>query len=703
MDDKFNFRPRAMLILQLGDQLIRNDSIAMLELVKNSYDADATEVTIEMKEVDDVSKGVIIIEDNGTGMDINTVENVWMEPGNDIKRKMFEKGEKTKKYNRLPLGEKGIGRFGVHKLGNKVEIITKKLDEEEITIKVDWNDFNSSKFLDKIPVEVSSGKSEYFKDKKTGTRITIKGLRRPWTERTLRETYESINSLISPFDSPDDFNIKFKSDKEEWLKGLLKPEEITSAALFTFNIEMEGDKIKKFTYEFKPTKFMKKLQARTITQNDKYLSKNLRMVKDKNVPIDMSKYSIGSIRFEGYIFDRDPKILSLGLQENKKNIKSFLDKNGGVRVYRDGIRVYDYGEPGNDWLNLDIRRVNIPTVRLSNNIIVAAVHLDRETSKDLIEKANREGFIENAAYETLVDAVIYALERVEGLRNMDKDKLRKIYGSTSKSQPVIAGINNIRDVVKNRVSDKSTKREILSLLDGVEDDFEKISDILVKSAEAGITLGVVVHEIEKIVAELSKFVSDPKHIERSKVLIKHLAELIEGYSYILRKSKIRECQISEIIQQALFDVEFRLKLHKISILKPEIGTWGKIRINVQENLVIGAFINIIDNSIWWLEYAKPAEKKIYIGVVEDDEKTSIVIADNGLGFTLPTEELCKPFVTSKPNGMGLGLHIVKTVMEGNNGTVTFPSGEDAGVPKEFYNGAIISLNFNKEVDKNGIK
>ena len=99
MDDKFNFRPRAMLILQLGDQLIRNDSIAMLELVKNSYDADATEVTIEMKEVDDVSKGVIIIEDNGTGMDINTVENVWMEPGNDIKRKMFEKGEKTKKYN----------------------------------------------------------------------------------------------------------------------------------------------------------------------------------------------------------------------------------------------------------------------------------------------------------------------------------------------------------------------------------------------------------------------------------------------------------------------------------------------------------------------------------------------------------------------------------------------------------------------------
>jgi anti-sigma regulatory factor (Ser/Thr protein kinase) len=109
------FKPRARLLLQLGDQLIKNESIALVELVKNSYDADANIVSIYMENVDDPKKGVIIIEDDGYGMSADTVENVWLEPGSDFKTQKIKKLEVSPKYKRLPIGEKGIGRFGVQK------------------------------------------------------------------------------------------------------------------------------------------------------------------------------------------------------------------------------------------------------------------------------------------------------------------------------------------------------------------------------------------------------------------------------------------------------------------------------------------------------------------------------------------------------------------------------------------------------------
>ena len=84
------FKPRARLLVQLGDQLIKNESIALVELVKNSYDADANVVTIYMDNIDDGEKGVIIIEDDGYGMNAETVENVWLEPGSDFKTKKIK-------------------------------------------------------------------------------------------------------------------------------------------------------------------------------------------------------------------------------------------------------------------------------------------------------------------------------------------------------------------------------------------------------------------------------------------------------------------------------------------------------------------------------------------------------------------------------------------------------------------------------------
>lgn len=697
--DKIIFKPRARILLQLGDQLIKNESIALLELVKNSYDANATHVSISMENVDNPAKGIIVVEDNGIGMDMGIIKNVWMEPASDYKEKLLEENKTTKKFKRLPLGEKGIGRFSVYKLGEEIELITRKGKGDEIVIKIDWNDFQDSKYLDEMPVKIFVRAPEVFTGAKTGTKMIVKRLKTAWTKQMIRDVYRSINSMCSPFDAPDSFTIAFHIDKKEWIEGLLSWEQVKDYSLFSVECEIEGQKIGKFDYKFMPWQTMKKLHPRHITEKDDEIRKTTKMVDRDNVPIDLSVAKIGKVRFEALIFDRDAKILSLGVQD-KKGLKEYLDTNGGIRIYRDGIRVYDYGEPGNDWLELGIRRINIPTKRISNNIILGAIHLEREASRDLVEKTNREGFIDNEAYNVFKASVLYALEKFETLREIDKDKIRKFYGPTPVSEPVISGLTELKEVIDKKIKDAELKKEVGKYLKRIEHDYRNISEIYIRSAGAGLTLSVVIHEVEKIIDELGKVVEREKPSIKIVHLVKHLSKIIEGYTIIIRKSNRREEDLKELIEQAVFNIELRLKAHGIEVIREYAKEKGPAKVQCLRNMVLGAILNILDNSIWWLDYAGGKNKKIFISVSNEmPGYTSVLIADNGPGFTLPTEEITKPFVSGKPDGMGLGLHIVKTIMESHGGEVIFPETGDFSFPEEFKNGAKVVLAFKKEMKK----
>ena len=691
------FKPRSRLLLQLGDQLIRNEGIALLELIKNSYDACATKVYVKMDKVDKCDEGTITIEDNGIGMDIDIISDVWMEPGSDYKEQMYKKKQFTHLHNRLPLGEKGIGRFAVHKFGHEIELISKTKKGKEVYLKIDWKVFEASKYMEEIPINIlEREKPKVFSNRNTGTMIIIKKLKSTWSRAMVREVFRAINSLCSPFNTPDSFKVNFDIDKKEWIEGLLSWKEIKDYSLFRVNCEIEGNEIKTFIYEFNPWPAMKKLKSRIISERSPEVEKRLRMVYKDKVPIDLSPFKIGRIKFEAFIFDRDSRVLSLGVMD-KKGLKDYLDANGGIRVYRDGIRVYDYGEPGNDWLNLGGRRVNIPAKRISNNLIMGAVHINRDDSSDLIEKTNREGFIEGEAYNRFSAAILYALGIVEGLRNIDKDKIRTFYGPTPSSEPVISFINDLKDVVEKKIKDTKLKDEVSKYLTRIENDYRTINETLLRSAGAGLSLSVVIHEVEKIVAELKHVIEQEKTNERIISLIKHLSEILESYGKLVRKTDYKYQNIKEIIDQALFNIEFRREIHKIQVIKDYQKSMENSKIKCARNLVIGSILNIIDNSIWWFDYSGTKNKKIYLSISNEfPEHLCIIVADNGPGFTLPTEEITKPFVSGKPDGMGLGLHIVEEVMKMQNGKVLFPEKDDFALPEEFKSGAIIVLAFKKE-------
>lgn len=718
--DKRSFQPRSRLLLQLGDKLIRNENIALLELIKNSYDADSRTVTVKLSNVESPKNGIIDVIDDGEGMNMDIIQNVWLEPGSDYKEQLFRKNIRTPRFNRLPIGEKGIGRFGVHKLGYEIELISRKKDCNEVVVKIDWKKFGQKKYLKDSEFEVYENTDpEYFKRNRTGTRIRITNLRTAWDKRMIRDLYKSVFSLQSPFKRSGKFDVNLELSTPELIADLPTLESIKHFALFYFKCKLDGTRISTFEYHFTPWEELFKIEPRTVTHEDDIILDNETLIEripdtkkefriidlEKNYSDDaLNEKKIGPIEIEGYIFDREKSILDLYSFPGLNLLKEYLDEQGGVRVYREGIRINEYGEQGNDWLNLDSRRVNEPTRKISNNIILSVIDLKREFSKALEEKTNREGFIENEAFHDFKTAVLYVLQLIEKLREIDKSEIRSKYGQKELAEPVIHHLGVLKELVDEKIIDPEDNAQITKQIEKVEIDYLRIQETLLTSAGAGLTLAIGLHEIEKVVAEANALILVENVPEKIKQLVKRIDMLMENYSTILRSDGKDQNEISKLIDISLFNIEYRLLKHNVRIIAPYRDITKPMLGKCSKRFLLGAIINILDNSIHWLhvkeEKAKKAgllfRKEIFIDVIEDKlGNYNILIADNGTGFSIPTSQLTHPFITTKIYGMGLGLHIVSLLMKSQGGEIVFPDPRDFDIPQEFWLGAFIVLKIKK--------
>ena len=696
--------------MQLGDQLIRNEAIAIFELIKNSYDAYARHVSVKFSDIDKPDIGRIEIKDDGEGMSPQTVMDVWMQPGTDNKKKIYDvqKGycPREDEIFRLPLGEKGIGRFGVYKLGNSIEMVTRASQCDEVHLKIEWTDIEKVDYLENVTVDVEERKPSVFVGESTGTQLIISGLREKWDKRRFRETVRLVNTLNTPsfieIQSKNRVKDKFEVELREnlgWSNDLISANDIVEKALFSGQFEIQGNSIKKFTYQFSPWKKMKGIGGFEFESTDVQMFKEVRDEKTNKKTaqiLDLGRYNIGTIRIFIYAYSLMPKILKLGVTDTS-GFKKYIDENGGMRVYRDGMRIYDYGEKSNDWLSLDIRRVNQPGIYLSNNQFMGYVFIERSKSGSLIEKSNREGFIENDAYFLFRDVVLFALRQFEIRRNEDKDKLQSFYSSKNYEEPVLTKLGNLKELVTQKVGDKDVQTKIVQELSRIEEEYDEMMDTFLVSANAGINMGVAIHEIDKVVKELNIVLNDGKQVLRAQELAKRLTGLVNGYSMLLKEKKIQKQSVKTIVNQALFNVDFRLQIHEIQ-LETNIDQFDdEIFVECAKGITIGSVVNLIDNAIWWLEMRKIRIKKIFVGLEVLNNTVSIIVADSGSGFDIPVSAAVKPFISAKPTGtsMGLGLYIAKECMEEQGGKIDFPEFQDLDLGEEYKNGAIVSLVFRR--------
>lgn len=771
LDYKHFFKPKARLLLQLGDQLIKDEGIALFELVKNSYDADATYSKVLLNDIDNKELASIIIKDNGSGMDYALITNHWLQPGTDLKEKQIKEKHTSPIYKRLPLGEKGIGRFGVHKLGQNIVLYTKTDFDEEVKIQIDWKDFEESEYLDTVPINIKTNSSpEYFKNsistiskdayeslidsiniqedvhflnslysangdnyilvnnlkqssdrykelkKKlnmykyftSGTYIKVHNIWENWSRGMLRSAFRAVNAINSPFEDnkASDFTVRVSTNKNDWLDKLLTTKEALEQALFHVDGYIENSQIH-LNYNFSPLSNMKKLTKRQVSkvldleEKIKIYDPLKQKYKNETVGYSLENLNIGKVEFEFYIYDLGNEV-SQFIKNDISGLRMFLQNNGGIRIYRDKIRVYDYGEPGNDWLNLDFKRVSNPTQKISNNQLIGALYLERESSKGLIEKTNREGFIINQNYEKFAQSIGDLVSEIAKERSIDKALIKHHYGPKHSQEPVIGSINKLSTYVDNNIQDENIKNSIKKQLLEIETEYTTMTENLLSAAGSGLTMNIALHEIEKVVYELIKRSADNEFAQDVKFMIDSLHNTILTYSNMTKIKKDETVSLKEVIKK-LQDVNFhRLIMHNITVIDNTVYLPNDIEVKFTEKLLIASLSNILDNAIYWLDETERSEnsrknndyeKKIFIDITYDISKyPAIVIADNGIGFgSMPTEIARKAYTTNKKVSMGLGLYIIDETMKLHDSRLIFPEpGDVESIPDEF-NGAIVAL------------
>lgn len=701
----------------LGDELIGSPRLAVFELVKNSYDANAdhSDVCLDL-ESDSPS---ITVTDDGFGMALEELREGWLQIGTPSKRGINR--TRTPDKNRLPLGEKGVGRLAVFRLGNRLELNTRMADQSEYSLTMDISnivDENSDmdNSVEDVRVRITPLSSPRFFKTGTGTRINITKLRDDveWNKREIRNLQRLITSLSSPFqDKEGEFQPSLKlPGRDEYQRGLFEDpvKLVREKAMWMFRFTISDDAEYNWSYCFRPPPVLRGLTQTQLSWESEDDPRKCRLEllgekpTDPDLPVrpprdglflkDEDLEGIGPIEAIFYVFDRRQDVLKLVGESTQ--LRGFLDNQSGVRVYRDGIRVFNYGEPGEDWLELNIKRVNDPGNTLANNAVVGAVELKLEKSYGLHEKTNREGFIDNKTFTTLRSIVESALMHFNVLRRDDRKAVDDIFKKDPVKESAPGRFRKASEKLEQIAKSKGFGEDVAPMLNTIRKEYDNLQNLVVSSG-AGLNLAIVFHEVEREVNSLVKGLEAGENTNTLKVRGKHLSTILEGFGNLLRKASRKTMPISKIIERAIQLSQSRFTAHKVTLSAPVLqGEEEDFIVSGAVNFYLSTLLNLIDNSIYWsrkkVELVGQGRAVIQIKMLPSwaAEGPAIAVIDSGDGFGISAEQAMQPYESTKPGGMGIGLCFARMAMEANGGDLLIPeSVEDLDIETKLTGAAVV--------------
>lgn len=705
LDDKqIRFSVDAGIINRLGKELVGRHETAVSELVKNAYDADATEVKLIFENAWQEG-GKLLIEDNGVGMTREQLINGFMRLSSSEKIH----NPISDKYNRTRAGRKGIGRFATQRLGSKLTIVTQTSEiANAIKITINWDEFATDKDLLSITNQIEI----IPKTKDEGTDLIIEGLREGWSDAMIKRVFRYTSELLQPFPLS-------KKRKEEDKKR-------TDPGFKSSYFRKDGNNLKPVIDEEEA------IYKHAVAEIEGYIlddGQGCYSLKSSKLNFPETVFLIGKdrdneeskfefnrdIHFKCYYFIFDTSIVP---PQSITFIREIAHERGGIRLYRNGFRVLPYGEKGNDWTRLDesVRKRQI-LVGHGNNSFFGFVEISDKEGKIFEETSSREGLIENDAFKELVDfiyrCIISAVTKVAELRGRKARSSQKGYKrqAVTPTQKVDSAISKLEEFIGNDNSSEpspksgNSKEEFKEVIDEIKqarEEEKKENQLTINEnnmlrilAGLGLVIGEFVHEVKRF---LPGFDADIKFLkeavkgykeasERVDLLDENIRAFTTYTSYFnkaISRNVLRELEpieLRDVVRDFERVIETDIKRSKINLHKHIFEGYDLFTIPMHPSEWASILFNLYTNSKKAIKRNRK-EGEIEIKCGKENDFVYLEFSDNGDGIPKENEELIfNAFytTTSAANhsasdadslvGTGLGLKIVKDIIEAYGGSI----------------------------------
>ena len=694
----FKMHPR--VFAALGADLVTNDVVALIELVKNAYDAFATKVLIRFGEHETRGQYIEVL-DNGSGMSRDIVVDVWCTVATPY-RTMNTTAKSGSKARRVS-GEKGLGRLSVARLGEELSMLTKTKDGPCWNVRVNWENISGSSDMDQCYARLReyTGESPF---EQSGTRLRIYKLKSIWDDTTIPDLQDNLARLISPFSDVSDFEISLSSPGETALEAI----KVESPAFLSKPKYMISGKVDKkgwitCAYKFSPIK--------EGNDRSKDLSLSWRQVVDsiqdkQRYRLSADAYHAGPFSFEIRAWDigaDDTQEISDRFNFQKSKIRKSIGAHKGISVYRDNLLVLPKSDDARDWLGLDLRRISKVGTRLSTSQIVGYVSISAEGNPALVDTSNREGLaysLDVAEFQEMLKAIIYMMENE---RDVDRSKAER----SKPLEDLFSELDASKLVAQTTemANEGADSADFLPVIKSYSSNFEVAKRTIQERfsyysrlATVGTIAQMIVHEIRNRTTSFGAFLDlmvsrfGPfKEKEtlaaytRARDSIQSLERLSDTFAPLASRGfrrRKKESVLEERIKGCLSLQQGDIDKNNIKCRLPSTTTYVAIDPGELDAIIL----NLTSNAIYWLGQVDH-ERVLSFSTrhIANNTRVQVSVIDNGPGIDEDfIEKIFWPGVTRKPGGIGMGLTVASEIIAEYGGKIAVKHPDADGGAKFFF-------------------
>ena len=655
----------------------------------------------------------IVVSDTGSGMSVDDLNKNFLVLGTASRKREVEQALQSGASKTPFLGEKGIGRLSAMRIGNRLRVETARSSDSKINLlEIDWLDFESlDAMLEDIDVKPSQGGAKPSSDW-SGTRIIMSDLAEDWTGLRVKDMVErEFARLTDPFlDQKHRPRIVIFWNDERLTIPWMKQELLDNA-----HARLSG------SYEFVDGKPQLSCTLEAIDlgfTHPKEVEKTVLSAPDLEAALigtsqnqnihDDALLSTGAFKFEAHWFNRRRLGNIDGIGEMKV-VRELQQKWSGILLFRDGFRVFPYGEDEDDWLALDRRALGRAGYALNKTQFVGRVIISRTANPELVDQTNREGLRVTPEQQVLLGVMQYVISNLllNFLKDVEKQyKSQKIDLSEAKTE--IAGLEERAKTALKRLKKiapeegqeavEDLQQTILEFTDFAERARQRISDVeqesrqMIEMAGVGLMIEVVAHELARAsenALENLEILRKKAVPEEVKIALESLRAQMKSLSKRVRildplsiagRQRTEVFSLDDLLRETLEAHEAQFQRHQISIQLdlPQ----RPVRIRAVKGMIVQIIENLISNSKYWLQMRREREPHFRpsITIAMHDGPPTVIYEDNGRGIAPENrEKVFKAFFSLKEKSKrrGLGLFIARECAQFNGGTLVLDESRNA--------------------------